>query len=462
MLDIANRKKYQIYRKKFAKWKAPCPFIVTLVLPMLLFGSMGAITWAIRGTDGWGGIDGTIIPGMTWALLWYYLCYLKGIDSRAVIFWLGLGIAIGGQLGYGQYVSWIMGRFTIGQEIEIMGRMTTYLEIERWRGYVWFVIAGTSWGACGGVLLGWALKQNVTAKIWFVRIIVPLIFCAFGWFLVKLYPSLFFPHFSVEFYTKGNCPDCVRTIYTNTQNFMVLMWWIGVLVVAMIQKDRPVLVIASALGVGFGIVFASSAMWFLGNEFAPQYIDWWKVWELQTGFLLGCLYAVTLHWATNEVDKVFNTDGTSGTNAQAAVRSSIKQEKYRSLSLILTVTLLLYFLFQGSSFRISGLLGFYDVSQIDQYSWPIARIVIFIPVAVIIVSIAFIKMTRLLTSTQNQGFIAFQASNIHKKIISLLIAIAIVGIATIWPSKIGVLYFGLLWIALFAVSQLEFFHVKGN
>ena len=38
-------------------------------LPMLLFGSMGAITWAIRGTGGWGGIDGTIVPGMTWGLL---------------------------------------------------------------------------------------------------------------------------------------------------------------------------------------------------------------------------------------------------------------------------------------------------------------------------------------------------------------------------------------------------------
>ena len=74
-------------------------------LPMLLFGSMGAITWAIRGSNGWGGIDGTIVPGLTWGLLWYYLCRRKGIDARSIVLWLGMGIAIGGELGYGQYAS---------------------------------------------------------------------------------------------------------------------------------------------------------------------------------------------------------------------------------------------------------------------------------------------------------------------------------------------------------------------
>jgi hypothetical protein len=34
-----------------------------LVLPMLLFGSIGAISWAIRGTAGWGGADGTVLQG---------------------------------------------------------------------------------------------------------------------------------------------------------------------------------------------------------------------------------------------------------------------------------------------------------------------------------------------------------------------------------------------------------------
>ena len=123
-MDIADRPKYRKYREANGTWDSTNAFIVNLALPMLLFGSVGAITWAIRGTGGWGGIDGTVVPGMTWALLWYYLCYRKGIDSRSIVFWLGLGIAIGGELGYGQYVSWIMGRFTVGKEIEVMGKTT--------------------------------------------------------------------------------------------------------------------------------------------------------------------------------------------------------------------------------------------------------------------------------------------------------------------------------------------------
>ncbi len=47
---------------------------------VLLFASMGAITWAIRGTSGWGGVDGTVVPGMMWAVLWYY--YLLSYGNR--------------------------------------------------------------------------------------------------------------------------------------------------------------------------------------------------------------------------------------------------------------------------------------------------------------------------------------------------------------------------------------------
>jgi hypothetical protein len=77
----------------------------------LLLGSVGASTWAIRGSDGWGGIEGTIVPGMAWALLWCYLSLRRGVDARGVALWIGLGVAVGGNLGYGQYTDWIQGRF---------------------------------------------------------------------------------------------------------------------------------------------------------------------------------------------------------------------------------------------------------------------------------------------------------------------------------------------------------------
>ena len=116
-MEIADKLNYQKYREGSAVLESTQSFIINLGLPMILFGSVGAITWAIRGTGGWGGIQGTILPGLSWGILWYYLSYRRGIDSRSLILWLGLGLAIGGELGYGQYISWIMGRFEVNKKI---------------------------------------------------------------------------------------------------------------------------------------------------------------------------------------------------------------------------------------------------------------------------------------------------------------------------------------------------------
>jgi len=89
------------------------------------------------------------VPGLTWGLLWYYLCRRKGIDARSIVLWLGMGIAIGGELGYGQYASWLRGNFSYRDEI---------LPVSPWTGCAWFVICGIGWGAPGGILLGWALN----------------------------------------------------------------------------------------------------------------------------------------------------------------------------------------------------------------------------------------------------------------------------------------------------------------
>ncbi|MFH1742318.1 MAG: hypothetical protein ABIH23_25215, partial [bacterium] len=114
MMTVTDPEKYQQHREARGPLLGGAVTPRELWLAILLFGSIGAITWAIRGSDGWGGIDGTILPGMTWGLLWYYLCYRKGIDAKGISFWLGLGIALGGELGYGQYVSWIQGKFNVG------------------------------------------------------------------------------------------------------------------------------------------------------------------------------------------------------------------------------------------------------------------------------------------------------------------------------------------------------------
>jgi hypothetical protein len=95
-----------------------------------------------------------------------------------------------------------------------------------------------------------------------------------------------------------------RTVYTNSQNAIVVGWWIGALLVACIQRDRFTLFAGLVIGIGFGIGFPLSAVWCLGYTHAPDRVDWWKMWELHAGFHLGLLYVVVLYWAIRQIDKI--------------------------------------------------------------------------------------------------------------------------------------------------------------
>lgn len=415
-------------------------------LPMLLFGSMGAITWAIRGTSGWGGVEGTIVPGMTWGLLWYYLCYRKGIDARGIPLWLGLGIALGGELGYGQYVSWIQGKFMVGDAI---------IPVAPWIGYAWFMICGIGWGAPGGILLGWALGTKTSRRRWLVRLLIPLGVGFAGWLLVRACPSLFFPNYNLGLYAGELDRHLTRTVETNTKNFVVVAWSVGALLVAACQRDRATLTIGAIIGGGFGIGFPLAALWCLGYSYAPGYIDWWKMWELNAGFNLGLLYVVALYWATRRVDNAHHPNGDPIAGDTEAVPFPNLLERRRSISLVLASCLLLFIMFFGASYNVGTLLGLYRDSDVDQYAWPLARVALFAPAAVLILGVTAYKIGRIVWLSRTRTWRGFEVPRLPERMADLMTVIGVVGAATIWPSKIGVLYALFLCIALFALHRLN-------
>ena len=158
MMTILNQEKYN--KHLIARSGEKHSIVYELLLPILLFGSIGAIAWSIRGTSGWGGVDGTVVPGLMWGVLWYYLAYRNGIDARSIVLWLGLGLSLGGELGYGQYVSWIQGIFYVGD-----GTIAIAPSV----GYIWLILCGIGWAAPGGILLGWALGERVSIRNWVIR-----------------------------------------------------------------------------------------------------------------------------------------------------------------------------------------------------------------------------------------------------------------------------------------------------
>lgn len=557
------------------------------VLWALLFGSVGGIAWAIRGTNGWGGIDGTIVPGMAWGLLWYWACRCRGVDARGVALWLGLGIAIGGEWGYGQYVSWISGTFeTSGGTIPVNPSL----------GYLWFVLVGIAWGAPGGIALGWVLSGTQSLHRWLIRIVLPLGAALLGRMLIQARPEWFFPNFSPELYAPvpgTSLPPadffrtqdfmiwawcvCValiavswiltrfahptraigqglsilsavysaflvlwmgwwlvipqdglelfdgelgkhlgRTFYTNTQNAIVVAWFIGALVVAALQRDKWTLVVGFIIGGGFGIGMVISALWCLGYVYAPGYIDWWKMWEVTAGFNLGVLYTIALYWTWRQLDRRHRTghddslnegQSTPWTHWGAWWRPVISaagvmvvwaylffedglvaslllgplymaavcwvsldghhdvdadgvRARQQSLSLVFSVFYFLFILFHGATSRLGVFLELYDPEAVGQYQWPAERIWLFLPAAIIVVAITLYKTWQIVqrrTTVLDPGL-----DRVTLRIGNLIMLLGIVGAISIWPAEIGAVYALVLFVAMFAFMRLALRYQNGE
>ena len=507
MMSIADETRYQRHRRVRDAQSVGATALHEFLLPMVLFGSMGAITWAIRGTDGYGGVDGTVVPGLMWGLLWYYLCWRKGIDARSIVFWLGMGIALGGELGYGQYVSWIQGNFQVAGET---------IPVSPSAGYVWFALCGIGWAAPGGILLGWALSNRASAGHWALRaalliLLLVVLFADLKWPITVWFgdrfrgacPVLLFPNAHLGIYGGELCGDLARTVRTNTQNFLVVLWWVAALVLAGIKRDKATLVAGLVIGGGFGIGFMLSALWCLGYTHAPQYIDWWKIWELNAGFNLGLLYVVTLNWAIRQTDKTYSKGGATTTGAEP-LSSSIQWRdtpclavggsallfltgyehfywtgvglavlwaaalclatfrfgradgaavRRRGVSLVYAVFLYLFILFHGGTSRAGVLLELYKAEDVGQYAWPAARIWLFAPVAFILVCGALFKMWQVTRPEAGQWLST--PARLPARMIDLMTVTGFVGALTIWPSEIGVLYALLLCFALAALMRIN-------
>lgn len=500
MMKIANQTTYQ--KQYEIRLKSSQFSIHDFWLPVLIFGSIGAITWAIRGSAGWGGVDGTVVPGLMWGLLWYFLCFRQGIDARGIVFWLGMGLALGGELGYGQYVSWIQGRFFVGDEI---------IPISPWIGYVWFGICGIGWAAPGGILLGWALGKNVTPRQWLVRTLLlgVLLVLLFAWpfidwlsaQLARIWPYLLFPHADSGLYTGALDKHLARTVYTNTQNFAVLLWWGLALLVTVFQKDRVTRFTGLVLGGGFGLGFLQSAVWCLGYSSAPKFIDWWKMWELNAGFNLGVLYAIVLCWAIRQVDShqtsvpdspvctrktewrntiFLAISGTillffmsfeyfflTGiflivfyglaiffpmlTSTEKSDSGEIRHRRDQIL-LIFSAFLLVFLLLHGGSERAGIFLGLYPAEAVDQYAWPLARILLFLPFALLVFGVALFKIWQIARASVGTNL---KTVLLSERMVDLMTFTGFIGALSIWPAKIGVFYALFLALALFAFTRLN-------
>ena len=135
--------------------------------------------------------------------------------------------------------------------------------------------------------------------------------------------------------------------------------------------------------------------------------------------------------------------------------SHLIAERRKNVSLIYSIFFLVFLMFHGASERLGIILEIFTLDEVDQYSWPLERIISFVPVALVISSVAIFKFWKVLRRDTPYDFQTVIISKQSDRIVDLIMVMGFIGALSIWPAKIGVLYALLLVFAIYAFNRLE-------
>jgi hypothetical protein len=127
----------------------------------------------------------------------------------------------------------------------------------------------------------------------------------------------------------------------------------------------------------------------------------------------------------------------------------LRAQRHNRISIIFCVFLFLFVTLHGVTSTLGLVLELYPPESVDQYSWPVKRILLFLPMAAVVVLWTVREMVRTLRQRERDS------SPPPDKLTTLMTGLAAVGAVSIWPAKIGILYAVALCIALWVFNHLN-------
>lgn len=274
-----------------------CDLAHDLVLPSLLFAALGAMSWAVRGTLGFGGGAGCVFAGVLWGAAWWYCArepqreQTRRYASGWIILALTIGMGIAGQRGWRQWSHFFVGTLSTNWAAQ------ESVPISPAYGYLWMFIAGVPWAGLGACLLAWCGSQRET-RIWHW---MARLSCGIGaglaarW-LFDLLPQFFLPLYTQleSRYQEPEANPELRRL-TNDCGFAVLHmgYYLGFLFFEAVRRDWKNVVLILTVGVVNGAGWAALQNW----EWAPGVWPnsdflWWRCWESTGGISIGIAYGI--------------------------------------------------------------------------------------------------------------------------------------------------------------------------
>jgi hypothetical protein len=268
-----------------------------LFLPALLFATLGAMTWAVRGSSGYGGSAGCLFAGITWATAWWFISrhsppgHSRPYNSGWIILALTIGIGIAGDRGWMQWASFFEGR------LQTNYAKGEFVPISRAYGFLWQFISGIPWAGIGACLLAWcAPARPLRARDWIARLVFAFGAAFVARLLFAKFPDLFLPlhqKLATQYADLDANSNLRRLINDNRNAIIHLGFYLGCLAYELARRDWRNVTLITTVGLLNGVGWALLQNWKWAHKVWPNAdFNFWRCWESSAGISIGLAYGI--------------------------------------------------------------------------------------------------------------------------------------------------------------------------
>lgn len=267
------------------------------VLPTLLFAALGGMTWAVRGSSGFGAVPGCLFAGVTWGAAWWYIArepspeQSRRYASGWIILALTLGIGLSGARGWMQWPTFFEGHIQTNTE------KGEFESIPRGYGFLWLFIAGVPWAGLGACLLAWCGSLRETRVChWILRIACGVGAAVLARWIVVTYPEHILPLYQsleARYHDVEANPNLRRLTNDCTAALVHLGFYLGFLFYELVRRDWKNSLLIATVGLVNGSGWALCQNW----KWAPGIwgnanFNFWRCWESSGGISIGIAYGI--------------------------------------------------------------------------------------------------------------------------------------------------------------------------
>lgn len=268
-----------------------------LFFPVIVFAALGGMTWAVRGSSGYGGGMGCVFAGVLWGSAWWFMAREPGkaqtrrYSSGWIIFTVTLGMGIAGSRGWAQWPQFFDGRlYTNWAEEEFVAISPAY-------GFLWMFIAGIPWAGISACMLAWcANDQQMNRGQWVLRIGSGIAGIIVARILFSSFPGVFLPLYSsmeAEYNDLAQNPNLGRLINDNRLAIAHMGLYLGFLSYECGRRDWKNVTLILTVGLVNGIGWATLQNWkWAPGLWSDAHFNWWRCWESCGGISIGVAYGI--------------------------------------------------------------------------------------------------------------------------------------------------------------------------